>query len=72
MNGKDQWSTGRNVNFVGVVGTGNFRNDTLGLDEKSEEGCESYAITGSFIRTGRENTILKVMYTMSHIMEINF
>lgn len=71
MNGKDQWRTGRDVNFVGVVGTGNFRNDTLGLDEKSEEGCESYAITVSFIRTGRENTILKVIYIWRVILNGN-
>lgn len=67
MNGKDQWSREWNVNFVGDVRTGNFSNDTLGLDEKSEEGCESYAITGSFISTGRENTMLQVVYTAGHI-----
>lgn len=66
MNGKDQRSTGRDVNFVGVVRTGNFRNDTLGLGEESEEGCKSYAIMVSFIRAGRENTVSKVVKAVSH------
>lgn len=63
------------VNLPVIVMTNNFSNGIINQDQKSEEGCESSAITRTFKMTGTANTILQVTYTVhgkSYLMKIIF